>query len=175
MSDMVDLDAVAHALPQQGGGPRVWLALTGGTAGVHLALMNEPYMTRVIDGSKTIESRWSKNRAAPWEDASVGDVILFSRTVGASSKTRPTGIVAAGLVSHIRFLTQRDPDDLRKIRQSYGPHLGIEEPFWEHVADRPYVSLLWLTCVVELAYGADGPQRPVKTDQRGWVPLRTRP
>ena len=41
--------------------------LTMGTpVQVHLAVMVEPYLSRVLDGSKTMESRFSRKKIAPW-------------------------------------------------------------------------------------------------------------
>ena len=46
--------------------------LTMGTpVQVHLAVMVEPYLSRVLDGSKTIESRFSRKKIAPWGRVSV--------------------------------------------------------------------------------------------------------
>lgn len=57
--------------------------LTMGTpAQVHLAVMVEPYLSRVLDGSKTIESRFSRKKIAPWGRVSSGDVVVLKKSGG---------------------------------------------------------------------------------------------
>ena len=34
---------------------------------VHLAILLEPYLQYILDGTKTVESRFSKNRIAPYK------------------------------------------------------------------------------------------------------------
>ena len=49
---------------------------------VHLAVMVEPYLSRVLDGSKTIESRFSRKKIAPWGRVSSGDVVVLKKSGG---------------------------------------------------------------------------------------------
>src|SRR5579859_1065899 len=49
---------------------------------MHLAIMREPYLSRVLDGSKTIESRWLHTRRAPYGRLQAGDQIAFKRSGG---------------------------------------------------------------------------------------------
>jgi hypothetical protein len=50
--------------------------------GIHLAVFIEPYLQFILDGQKTVESRFSANRSAPYQQVGKGDVVLLKRTGG---------------------------------------------------------------------------------------------
>jgi len=45
----------------------------------HIAIMNKKWrlIPKILDGSKTIESRWYVNRIKPWDNVKSGDRIYF--------------------------------------------------------------------------------------------------
>lgn len=43
----------------------------------HIAILRQPFFDMVLSGEKTIESRWSMNKVAPYGKVSVGDEILL--------------------------------------------------------------------------------------------------
>src|SRR5690349_3026855 len=49
---------------------------------MHLGVFTEPFLQFVLDGSKTIESRFSMNRCAPYRAVNAGDLILLKRPAG---------------------------------------------------------------------------------------------
>src|SRR5271169_6453922 len=49
---------------------------------IHLAVFIEPFLGYVLDGTKTVESRFSINRCAPFGKVSQGDVLLLKRAGG---------------------------------------------------------------------------------------------
>src|SRR5437899_128672 len=51
-------------------------------AATHLAVFAEPFLRFVLDGSKTIESRFSVNRCAPYRAVEAGDLVLLKRPAG---------------------------------------------------------------------------------------------
>src|SRR5688572_10035738 len=59
-------------------------ALDGGAdrVRIHLAVFIEPYLEFVLDGTKTVESRFSINRCVPFERANEGDIVLLKRSGG---------------------------------------------------------------------------------------------
>src|SRR5215210_2794220 len=52
------------------------------SCGIHLAVFVEPFLDYVLDGSKTVESRFSVNRCAPFGKVSPGDMVLLKRAGG---------------------------------------------------------------------------------------------
>lgn len=46
----------------------------------HIAILRQPFFNMVLNGEKTIESRWSLNKVAPFNKISSGDEILLKET-----------------------------------------------------------------------------------------------
>lgn len=86
-------------------------------ANIHVAIMTEPYLSKVLSGEKYIESRLTKVNIPPFERASAGDVVLFKRSGGA--------ILAMTLVERVKFehLTPRKGPCSLAERYSDGPRL----------------------------------------------------
>jgi hypothetical protein len=56
------------------------------TSAVHLAILVEPFLGYILDGSKTVESRFSNRQCAPFGRVRIGDIILLK---GASGPVAP--------------------------------------------------------------------------------------
>jgi len=50
-------------------------SLAAGMTSLHLALLTEPFLSLLMSGAKTIESRFSRVRCAPYRCLARGDVI----------------------------------------------------------------------------------------------------
>ena len=70
-------------LLEQVEGHQFWLTYLSDAArprsrvGIHLAIFTEPFLSMVLSGEKTIESRFSRNRCAPYGEINDGDIILL--------------------------------------------------------------------------------------------------
>lgn len=49
---------------------------------IHLAVFSEPYLDYIINGKKTIESRFSKNRSLPYQKVKTNDIIIIKQSSG---------------------------------------------------------------------------------------------
>lgn len=128
---------------------------------LHLAILVNPYLQLLLDGEKTIESRFSINRRAPYHKVQNGDVVLLKRSGGPIS-----GI---GLVEDTMFY-QLTPDVLREIREEFADELGIRDPsFWIEREQASFATLLRLSNVRTL-----NPIPYFKRDQRAWIILKQR-
>ena len=127
-------------------------------AGIHIAVLVEPYLQFVLDGTKTVESRFSRNGCAPFERVSAGDVLLLKRQSGPI-----VGACSASDVWNYRLT----PGALVDIRLRFGSAIRPQTGFWEDRADAGFATLIRVTGVRELP-AVDIPKR----DRRGWVVLR---
>src|SRR5688500_9529406 len=50
---------------------------SGPGAGLHLAVMTGPYLARIVDGTKPVESRFHRVRSAPLDTVAAGDLVTF--------------------------------------------------------------------------------------------------
>src|SRR3954452_18990778 len=130
--------------------------LTDPAVSVHVAVMLEPFLTYVLDGRKTIESRFAKNAIAPYQNISTGDLVLL--------KAGP--VVGSFRVSSTQFVTLYD-GALDRLRRQHGQAICAEEDeFWDARADKRYATLMGVHDVRRLP-----PVTIPKRDMRGWVVL----
>lgn len=126
------------------------------TVGVHLAIFIEPYLTAVLDGRKTVESRFSIHRRAPYNCVEADDLILLKRSGGP--------IVGIALAQAITFY-QLSPKVLAQIRSRFATELfALDEEFWSSRTDKRYATLIQLGSPTEIE-----PLPIVKRDRQGWV------
>lgn len=132
-----------------------------GTPALHLAILINLYLERILSGRKTIESRFSMQRRAPYQQIQKDDIILLKRSGGP--------ILGIGLVHEVMFY-QLTPAVLANIRTMYADELGIDDPnFWSERSHAAYGTLTRLSHVRRL------PPIPfVKRDQRAWIVLQNR-
>jgi cytidylate kinase len=132
---------------------------TPATAGVHIAVFVEPFLRLVIEGRKTIESRFSLTRRAPFKQVAVGDLVLLKKSGGP--------IVGSCRVAQTWFYAI-DPASWKHIRTEFSQAICAEDPeFWSKRAEAKYATLLRIEDVRTFA-----PRTFPKKDRRGWVVLR---
>lgn len=160
------MDVEFTELLQQVDGHGFWLTYLSNAAepdspiGIHVAIFAEPFLSLVLSGQKTIESRFSRNRIAPYGEIGDGDVILIKQVAGPIC-----GIALArrtwfyGLVS----------EPIERIRNRFGQGICADDEFWASRADALYVTLIELDAAASIA-----PVSCNKRDRRGWVSLRSR-
>ena len=86
----------SHLATSLSGDPAWDLALSRlarGEVGLHLAVLTEPFCSLLLDGAKTIESRFSHVRCAPYGTLAKGDIVVVKKTGGPV-----TGAFQAGTV-----------------------------------------------------------------------------
>jgi hypothetical protein len=125
---------------------------------VHLAVLVEPYLTYILDGRKTIESRLSKHAIAPFRQVAPGDLVLLKLSGGPV-----IGCFTAGSVEFVNL----NPTELTRLSADYSEAICVGDDFWEARADKRYATLVGVRDVRKLR-----PARVTKADQRGWVVLR---
>jgi len=130
-------------------------------AGLHLAVLVEPFCSLLLDGSKTIESRFSRVRCAPYGALAEGDVVVVKKSGGPV-----TGAFQAGTVRSY----QLTPARVAELRKRYAAQIcASDDQFWADRAGCAYATL------VDVAHARPLPDMPFpKKDRRGWVQL-TRP
>jgi hypothetical protein len=127
---------------------------------VHLAVFIEPYLEFVLDGTKTVESRFSINRCAPFERADEGDIVLLKRSGG--------GVIGICQIT-CKWFYNLDDSAWNVIKHEFAGPLAIRDrSFWKQKERASYASLFKIGHVQRVD------ALPVKKkDRRGWVILRT--
>jgi hypothetical protein len=133
----------------------------GPVGAIHLGVFAEPLLTWVLDGTKTVESRFSIHRLAPFGAVEAGDILVLKRCGGP--------IVAVAEIGHV-WDYRLNASAWKVIRERFGPALRVEDPaFWKRKASACYATLMKLDRVTRI--------RDVfctKRDRRAWVLLSRR-
>jgi hypothetical protein len=124
--------------------------------GVHVAVFVEPYLSAVLDGRKTMESRFGLTRQPPYDSVDNGDIILLKRSGGPV-----VGLAEAGETQSYTL----SPQVLNKLRERFAEQLfACDDEFWSARSEKNYATLIEIRDIVEM--DAITIQ---KRDRRGWV------
>jgi hypothetical protein len=129
------------------------------TYGIHLAVFVEPFLSYVLDGTKTVESRFSINRCAPYGKVRKGDVILLKESGGP--------VVGVANVRTV-WSYPLDPTTWSDIRARFAKALCAQDPsFWESRSKAEYATLMAIDQVLRIES-----VEWEKHDRRGWVVMQ---
>ena len=124
----------------------------------HIAILYRDYLIKILEGKKTIESRFSKVKSIPFGKVSIGDKILLKITSGP--------ICGEAIVDDVKYFNDLTPTKVVDVVQNYKEGLQIEEDFLKMKMDSKYATLIFLKNVQEIK-----PYNIEKRDRRGWVIL----
>ncbi len=117
--------------------------------------MNEPYLQYLLEGKKTVESRFSLHRIAPYKKVGIGDVVFL----------KSGSIIGYFIVDWVKYvdLTRRP---IITIKRQYNDAICGNDEFWKEKSAKKYVSLLGVSGVQSVT-----PFRIDKHDRRAWISL----
>lgn len=127
-------------------------------ANIHLAVMVQPYLSLVLEGTKTIESRYSINMVSPYKKVKKGDIILLKKSGGDA-----VAIFEAG---DIRCYQLKCKKDLFLIKEEFNDRLRIDDDFWEEKSNAKYATLVDIGKLLQIPRF-----RINKTSRLGWVTI----
>jgi hypothetical protein len=117
--------------------------------------MSEPFLSAVFDGQKTVESRFSVHRVAPYQRIEPKDIVLM--------KNGP--LVGCFEVAWVQFF-ELEYHPIGRIITEHGTAIGADQTFWDHKASARYATVLGIARVKQLT-----PLSVSKTDRRTWLSL----
>jgi len=135
--------------------------LLDNSIGIHLAVFNEPFLSLIYKGIKTIESRFSINNISPYARVKKGDIILLKESGGFIN-----GFFIAGDIKYYRNL-----NDLLKeeIETQYGEKIctSFDKNFWNKQEEAKYATLIEIEKFkITNSFKCD------KNDRSGWSIIR---
>ena len=108
----------------------------------HLAVMKKSwgFTQKILDGGKTIESRWYKTRRVPWRKIKKNDTVYFKNSgESVTIKTRVSSVVE---------FEELTPKKVKKILNEHWKYLGIYRnevsSFYKRVKNKRYCILIFL-------------------------------
>lgn len=125
---------------------------------IHLAVMVEPFLSYILDGKKSIESRFSKHAIAPFYQIEPGDLVLLKLTGGP--------VIGCFDTDTVEFVAL-NKDEHDRLRRCYSTAICADDEFWRARQDKRYATLVGVLNVRMLE-----PAPVAKSDRRGWVVLQ---
>lgn len=128
-------------------------------SGIHLAVFVEPYLEYLLQGRKTIESRFSVNRHPPFEQVRTGDLIVVKKTAGP--------VCAICRIANVWFY-KLDPGTWSEITQHAEALCMDSSSFWQKKSAASFATLMEVQDVHQIQeFGIS------KADPRSWVVIRS--
>jgi hypothetical protein len=127
--------------------------------GIHLAVLIEPFLGYILQGRKTVESRFSKHCIAPYQRIEKGDLVLLKAAAGPV-----VGYFTAAWIQ----CSELDEGSLADVQTRYAQAICADEEFWRSRAGKRYVTLVGVEEPRALP-----PIKVAKSDRRGWIVLRS--
>lgn len=125
---------------------------------LHLGIFSEPCLSYMLDGKKTIESRFSKNKILPYENISEDDIVLVKASGGK--------VVAYFTIKKIMFF-DLNYTPIEDIKIKYNEELCVDDNFWEQKENSNYATLIFIDKLVKL--------EPFKINKKGmntWLMIK---
>ena len=124
----------------------------------HIAILRQPFFNMILNGEKTIESRWSMNRIAPYKKLNIGDEILLKLT------GQP--VTATAKVKDVKYY-DLTPEIVEDIRKKFGKEIGTDKfENWDITLQKKYCTLIWLEDVTRIK-----PIQVRRSNGAGWIVL----
>lgn len=107
----------------------------------HLGIFTEPCLTDMLNGKKTIESRFSKKKSAPFGKIKKDDIVIVKKSSG--------NVVAYFTIKEVLSfdLAQYKIEDIKK---QYEKELCVSEQFWLEKNDSKFATLLMIDKMILL-------------------------
>lgn len=124
---------------------------------IHLGVFTEPYLTYMLEGKKTIESRFSKNKILPYNQINKNDIVIVKKSSG--------NVVAYFTIKEVIFYNL-SITPISEIKAKYNEQLCVDENFWIIKKSSNYATLIIIDNLVKL--------KPFHINKKGmqtWIKL----
>ena len=128
------------------------------TKNMHLGIFTEPCLTYMLEGKKTIESRFSKKKIAPYNKINKNDIVIVKKSGG--------NIVSYFTIKEVLFFNL-DITPISEIKKQYKKYLCVDSAFWEQKKDSKYATLLVIDSLTKLE-----PFHITKKGMQTWICLK---
>jgi hypothetical protein len=112
---------------------------------LHVAVLLPVFRPLILDGRKTIESRFSVQRRVPFGAVAPGERIYFKASSG--------GFFAAATADRVWMTDRLTPAMAADLRRKYNPAIHGDAAYWQAKRDCRYATLIWLRQVTATSTG----------------------
>lgn len=125
---------------------------------LHLGIFTEPYLTYMLNGEKKIESRFSKNKIAPYNKINKSDIVIVKKSGGS--------IVAYFTIKEVLFFDLSETL-INDIKNKYEKELCVNNEFWNVKQNSRYATLIKIDKIHKIK-----PFSILKKGMQTWICLK---
>lgn len=126
----------------------------------HLAIFKGDGAEKILSGSKTIESRFSRGKIAPYGAISAGDLVYIKKS--------GRDLIGQFKVKKVIFYDGLGVEDIGEIKEKFGKELAVDEGYWKGKENAKFGTLIFIG---ESSRFLTSPIKLKKKDLRGWAVL----
>jgi hypothetical protein len=129
--------------------------------GLHLAIFNEPFLSAVLTGNKTIESRFTTKNIQPFGKVYSGDIILVKESGGK--------VLGFFIAKNVNYWHRSINNTLFSLKHKYDKGIcsNLVNDFWETKRNCKYGTLISIDKFEKI-----NPFSTEKNDRSGWVVIK---
>ena len=123
----------------------------------NLGIFSEPYLTYMLEGKKTIESRFSKNKIIPYNQITKDDIVIVKKSSG--------DVLGYFTIKDV-FFFDLNTISIEEIKSKYNKRLCVDETFWISKENSNYATLITIDKLFKL--------KPFHVNKKGmqtWIKL----
>ncbi len=124
----------------------------------HLVILKKPYLEAILDGQKTMESRFGRTRREPFGRVFAGDRLFLKLSSGP--------VCATAAVAAVKNFENLTPEKIKALKEQYNRYIFGSNTYWVSRVDCKFGLLVWLKEIEPIE-----PVRINKKDWRAWVVL----
>lgn len=107
----------------------------------HLGIFTQDYLTYMLEGKKTIESRFSKNKIAPYEKITKDDIVFVKKSGG--------NVIAYFTIKEVLFFDLKETP-IEQIKEKYNKDLCLDDTFWENKKECKFATLIFIDQLIKV-------------------------
>jgi len=129
----------------------------------HLAIFKQPYLDLILAGTKTIESRFSQKRIAPFGKINIGDIVIMKVSGGL--------VLGEFEVSKVMSFSNLNNQKWNEIKK-YSKEICSDQDsdFWKKRLNAKYATLIGIQNVVRYKKARQCTEKK-SNDRRAWIVL----
>jgi ASC-1-like (ASCH) protein len=124
----------------------------------HLVILKKPYLDAILQGRKTVESRFYQTRQFWLSRVAPGDKLFLKASSGP--------VMATAIVASMKYFDSLTSSRLADLKKQHNQHILGDEQYWQDKMNSRFGILVWLKDVKPIA-----PKFIKKADWRAWVLL----
>jgi len=124
----------------------------------HLAILKKPYLDAILDGRKTIESRFYRTKLKWLSQVNAGDKLFLKASSGP--------VMATAAIAAIKHFDNLTAQQIAELKRQYNKQICGDDRFWQEKTNARFGILVWLKDIRPIT-----PKFIRKADWRAWVVL----